>query len=215
VKRFIVLLLLVSCVGVACRQSNAPVPTPAPPTDPPFRFFEGTLEGAALTVADVGQDKWEADAHPTPSTVLMGGEIGPANIDIAEAEATTAFNLKDGDAYLSNTLLLLEDEDTARAVMAKHDEVDDDRRWKQERNDGGKATYKRTGRVEDLPSLGDEAYSATLDANIEDAQGSSVDRKLEYVVFRVRNLVAFVVTQDASAEAYVQKLDAKVTKLTT
>lgn len=206
------LIVLVPIFSGACTKKTETLPT-ASPQDPPFQFFEEALRGAALTTADVGA-KWEADKNPTPSTVLIGGVVGPANIDIAKAEATTAFLETNGSGYLSNTLMLMQDETTARALMAKHDEGDAKKRWTQERNDGGKAVYTRTGRLTDLPVFGDETYTAVLDVKLPDPNGSTVTRKVQYVAYRIRNLVVFVVTQDANASVYARREEAKVARLT-
>lgn len=197
----------------ACSRNADPVAT-ATPQEQPFQFFEEALEGAVLSLEDAG-GKWEPDEDdPTASTVLIGGKIGPANIEVATEDATSAFLEKDGTAYLSSSLLLMEDETLARAVMAKHDEGDAKRRWTQERNDGGKAVFKHSGRVTDLPELGDENYTATLDVKITNAEAVSASSKIEYVVFRVRNLLAFVVTQDARASVYARRLESNVVRLT-
>ena len=203
------LALLVLAAG--CSRSDEPTTTPAP-SDPPLELTSGDLEAALLTGSDVG-DKWQSDKDAAPSTVLIGGQVGPANIDIATADATSAFTEKDGTAYLSNTLVLLADEATARAIMAKHDDADARTRWTQERNDGGRSVFKRTGRVANLPSLGDESYSAAIAATVTDADGNDTTRKVEYVAYRIRNLIAFVVTQDARAAVYALRQEAEVTRL--
>lgn len=185
----------------------------ATPDAPPLELTEGDLEQALLTSADAG-DKWKGEKDPSPSTVLIGGEVGPANLLArADAEATSAFEEKEGTAYLSNTLLLVESEALARAMMAKHEEADSKRRFNQERNDGGRASFRRTGRVADLPSLGDESYSATMSVKNTDAEGEETSRKVEYVAYRINNLLAFVVTQDARAAVYALRQEAKVTRL--
>ena len=97
--------------------------------------------------------------------------------------------------------------------MAKHDDADATMRWVQERNDGGGSVFKRTGRVADLPSLGDESYAAALTVKVTDAKGAETTRKVEYVAYRIRNLLAFVVTQDARAAVYALRQEGKVTRL--
>jgi hypothetical protein len=203
--------LAVLVVLGGCSRSNEPSAT-ATPDAPPLELTAGDLETALLTQSAAG-DKWEAAKEAAPSTVLIGGQVGPANIDIATADATSAFSEKDGTGYLSNTVLTVVDEATARAIMGKHDDADARTTWAQERNDGGRSTFKRTGRVASLPSLGDESYSATITAKVTNADGEETTRKVEYVAYRIRNLVAFVVTQDARAAVYALRQEANVTRL--
>lgn len=195
-----------------CTDGGEPSPI-ATPSAQPLELTEGDLEQAVLTSKDVG-GKWDAEDDPAPSTVLIGGSVGPANVLArAEAESTSAFVEKEGAAYLSNTLLLVENEAVARAIMAKHEEADSRTRFAQERNDGGRAVFKRTGRVAQLPSLGDESYSAKLSVKATDAEGTETSRKVEYVAYRINNLLAFVVTQDAKAAVYALRQEGKVTRL--
>jgi hypothetical protein len=209
-RRVVAAALFVLALASACNRSpDAPNAT----DDPPLEFTTGDLETALLTADDAG-DKWEPSEEDAPSTVLIGGEVGPANIDErATADATSAFDQKDGTGYLSNSLLVVADEETARAIMAKHDDAEARDRWTQERNDGGRSVFRRTGRVANLPSLGDESYSATLTAKLTDAEGEESTQKVEYVAYRIRNLLAFVVTQDARAAVYALRQEANVTRL--
>ena len=195
-----------------CTNGDGTTASPTPGV-PPLELTEGDLDRALLTKSDVG-DKWKSEDDPSPSTVLIGGQVGPANLVArADAEGTSAFEEKEGTAYLSNTLLLVENEALARAVMAKHEEADTETRFVQERNDGGRAVFRRTGRVAKLPSLGDESYSATLSVKNTDAEGVETSRKVEYVAYRINNLLAFVVTQDARAAVYALRQEAKVTSV--
>ncbi len=204
-------VLVALALASGCNRSTEPTAT-ATPGEPPLELTTGDLETTLLTSSDVGE-KWEPAKDAAPSTVLIGGQVGPANIDIATADSTSAFSEKEGTGYLSNTLLTVVDEATARAIMAKHDDADGRTRWTQERNDGGRSVFKRTGRVANLPSLGDESYSAVLSAKVSDAEGEETTRKVEYAAYRIRNLIAFVVTQDARAAVYALRLEAKVTRL--
>lgn len=207
----VLVVLVVLSLGAACNRSDDPATTPAP-SDPPLELTTGELETALLSLSDAGEEKWEAEDDAAPSTVLIGGEVGPANIDTT-ADATSAFTSKEGTGYLSNTVLTVADEATARAIMGAHDDGDARKRWTQERNDGGRSVFKRTGRVADLPSLGDESYSAKISATVTDAEGEETTRKIEYVAYRIRNVIAFVVTQDARAAVYALRQEAKVTRL--
>jgi hypothetical protein len=204
-------LALLVVAGACNRAPDEPSATPSPET-PPLELTTGDLETALLTASDVG-DKWEPSEEAAPSTVLIGGQVGPANIDIATADSTSAFEQQEGTGYLTNTLVTVADEQTARAIMAKHDDAEARDRWVQERNDGGRSTFRRTGRVANLPALGDESYSATLTAKVTDADGEETTRRVEYVAYRIRNLLAFVVTQDARAAVYALRQEAKVTRL--
>lgn len=211
--RKVVGVVAAALLGLVGCTSGGETTATSTPVASPLELTDGDLDRALLTTSDAG-DKWEAEEDPSPSTVLIGGEVGPANLLArADAEATSAFEADEGTGYLSNTLLLVENEALARAVMAKHDEADADTRFAQERNDGGRAVFRRTGRVADLPSLGDESYSATLSVKNTDAKGEETSRKVEYVAYRINNLLAFVVTQDARAAVYALRQEAKVTRL--
>jgi hypothetical protein len=208
---------LLTCVAaallltVACSNTpDGPVATSTPEA-PPLELTSGELDDSVLSLDDVGE-KWK-DEEGVPSTVLIGGDVGPANIDEADVDATSSFVEKDGTGYLSNTLLVLDSEALARAVMAAHEEADATERWVQERTDGGGGVYRRTGRVANIPNLGDETYTAALTAKITDADGNQTTRRLEYVAYRIRNLVAFVVTQDARAAVYARRQEANVSML--
>ncbi len=206
--------LAVLLLAGACNRSPDDAAATASPDTPPLELTTGDLETALLSSSDAGE-KWEPTEDAAPSTVLIGGQVGPANIDIATADSTSAFTAKEGTGYLTNTLATVADEQTARTIMAKHDDAEERDRWTQERNDGGRSVFRRTGRVANLPTLGDESYSATLTAKVTEAEGEETTRKVEYVAYRIRNLVAFVVTQDARAAVYALRQEAKVARLAT
>lgn len=210
-RRLIVFVLL--CAFAAGCDQGSQQATPAPAT-PRLEVTTAQLRDAALSLADVAS-KWEADENAAPSTVQVGGRVGPANIEDAEAQATTAFKEKEGTAYLSNSLFLVSSEEIAHAVMVAHQDADSPTRWVQDREDGGRATFRHTGTVSNLPTLGDESYSAVLSVKIIEADGKETKRSVEYVAYRVNRVLAFVVAQNARASVYARRQERNVSSLVT
>lgn len=208
-KRPLVLIAALAIVTVACARNGDPTPTATPGP----QITAEDVESAVLTIDDLGEG-WESDEDATPSTVQIGGRVGPANIRDAEVSATNGFVQEAGTGYVSNSIFLLESVEIAQAVMLAHEEADGIESWTQERRDGGGAQYERTGRIDDLPSLGDERYSATLDATVRDAEGEETERAIEYIVFRVDRVLAFVVAQDEPAGGYAGRQERKLARLT-
>lgn len=183
-------------------------------TDQPTPRLEvsvDALEEAALELPDLGEG-WRPAEDDAPVTLQIGGRVGPSNIRDAENEITTAFEQTAGTGYVSNSIFLVESGDIASAWLDQHAQATRER-WTQERQDGGGARYERTGDVSGLPSLGDETFSAAIDAVVEDGEGNETSRKIEYVVYRVDRIVAFVVAQDVGVATYARRQEAKVSEL--
>ena len=193
----------------ACQRTEDPPPaTPAP-----VEITADAVRSAVLSAGDVG-DGWTAEEGATPSTVQIGGKVGPANVKESEVSATTAFAQDEGTGYVTNSIFLLSTEEVARAYLAEHREADDKTSWVQERKDGGGARYERTGQIGNLPSLGDEMYSAKIDAFVTEGDAEEVERDIEYVAYRIDRVLAFVVAQDVGVGAHVRKQERKLTNLT-
>ncbi len=184
----------------------------AAPTEPPLNLSSSDIRGAVLTEEEAGAE-WDTETGARPSTVQIGGMVGPANIEPVRASATIAFVQEEGSGFVSNTLYLMQSEAAARAVMDAHIEHDDTRTWKQERDDGGEANYERQGRVPGVSNLGDELYTARIKATISVPSADNVERTIDYIAFRIRSLIAFVVTQDADGGTFARRMESKVARL--
>lgn len=201
------LLATAACSKASPQASSAPTATPI--------LLSGTqLEKSLLGISDVGAEKWEADPSAGPSTVLIGGKVGPGNVVNLDGttDATSAFKVKDGTGYVSDTLVALPDEAEAQQVMAKHaDSIENT--WTQEFKSGGGARFTHKGGVPGLADLGDERFGVTLQVKIVDSKNVTTNRRVEYVAFRIKNLIGFVVTQDAGASLFASRFESKVVKL--
>ena len=49
------------------------------------------------------------------------------------------------------------------------------------------------------PPLGEQMFATRLHATITDAKGAKTERNVDYIVYRVGRVVAFVIAQDATA----------------
>lgn len=201
------LLLLLFVVFAAC---NGGEDAPSPPPD----LDRQDLLQAVLDSEQLG-DGWEQKENAGPNTVQIGGTVGAANVRPVRAEATSAFDQTEGTGFLSNTLLLVRSEPVARAVIATHQEAAKKTTWKQDRDDGGEASFSFSGAVSDLAALGDEMFAARLKAVITNAGGQSSEHLVEYVVYSVGPLLAFVVAQDVGAGEFARRLESRVARLVT
>lgn len=205
-KRLVVfVVLLVS--AAACNQTEEPPPT----TASPLSVGAGELETAALGKADAGKG-WTEEKDAAPSTIQIGGEVGAANVKGAEQEATSAFKQEAGAGYVTNSLFLVESASLAEAVIAAHRQATEEK-WTQERKDGGGTQFRRTGEVSGLPGLGDEMFTAKVNATVRTAGGVEAKRKIEYVVYRIDRLLAFVIAQDVGVSKYARAQEQNVAKL--
>jgi hypothetical protein len=202
-------LAICALVVLATACSSTPE---AVPTEAPLNLSNDDLAGAVLETREVG-DEWTKEKGPRPSTVQIGGRVGPANIEPTNAAATSAFVKKDASGYISNTVYLLQSETAARAVMDAHIEFDATNTWKQDRDDGGEASYERLGRVPGVTNLGDELYTARLKATIRTPSDESVERTIDYIAYRFGPLLAFVVTQDVEAGTFARRQESNVARL--
>ncbi|MEX2394752.1 MAG: hypothetical protein WD826_09775 [Actinomycetota bacterium] len=214
-KRLAILLLAFAFAVVACGGGDDPTLTLEPPTDAPSTRLEidpAELDDGLLTTAEVGEG-WQRDDDAVPSTVQIGGQVGPANLDSAEADETSAFEQTDGSGYITNNLFLLQNGDTAHEWIELHRRADGTKTWEQDREDGGTASNKNNGPITDLPALGDEMYTAKIAVTITDGDGVTTERRVHYVVYRIDRLLAFVIAQDADAAEYARKQEARVARL--
>jgi hypothetical protein len=198
-------LLFVLLAATACRGAKqAPAPTPD--------IDREDLLGAVLDQDAVGED-WDEKDNPGPNTVQIGGRVGAANIHPLLAEATSAFQRKEESGFVSNSVLLLRSEDAARSVITAHEEAAGTSSWTQDRDDGGRTQFSFSGAVQQLPSLGDSMFAARLKAVITTAADDTTEHSVEYVVFTVGPIVAFVVTQDSAASPPARRLESRVARL--
>jgi hypothetical protein len=200
----LLLALAASCGGGGGEQTR---PTATPPD-----LDRGDLARAVLNAQDAG-DAWEPKLNPGPNTVQIGGSVGAASVRPSLAEATSAFDEKEGSGFVSDTILLLRSEQVARAVIAAHDDAARTRTWSQDREDGGVADFSLDGAVQNLPALGDDMYATRLKAVLTAADNSTSENSIEYVAFSVGPMVAFVVAQDTTAGVLARRLESRVARL--
>jgi hypothetical protein len=181
--------------------------TPTPRLEIPA----GALDDAVLSLTDIGPN-WKEEKNAVPSTIQVGGRVGAANVKGGEQEATSAFKQTNDSGYVTNSIFLLDSGDVAQAVIDEHREATKER-WTQERVDGGGARYHRKGDVGSLPELGDDMYTAAIDAVVTDAEGDETKRAIEYVVYRFDRILSFVIAQDAGVSTYVRRQEKEVARL--
>ena len=206
-RKLVLAVATVLLASIACSNAQETAPT-----QPPLNLSSSDVREAVIGDGDLG-DEWNEEDDARPSTVQVGGKVGPANIEPVRASATSAFVQKEGSGYLSSTLYLLQTEAAARAVMDAHITYDDTKTWKQERDDGGEANYERLGRVPNVSNLGDELYTSRIKATISTPEQEPVERKIDYIAFRIRSLVAFVVVQDIDGGTFARRMEPKVARL--
>ncbi len=204
--------LVIVLAAVACNGGDDGANQTIVSPTPSVQITADDVRSSVLGATDMGE-AWQKEANASPSTVQIGGKVGPANVKDAEAEATSAFKAMEGSGYISDSIFLLASTQLAEAVMDAHEDAQDTDRWTQERMDGGGSRFTNKGPVNNLPSLGDEMYSATLDVKVTKPGTPEVTRKIEYVAYRIDRVVAFVIAQDAGASTYVSKQEKKLTRL--
>jgi hypothetical protein len=214
VRRLITVTVLALTLGAGCGRGDEPA-TPAADSTPALDVTADQIEAALISGTDLGAGKWSKENDPVPSTVQVGGKVGPANVKGAEEEAIAAFRKEGGSAYVTTSIYLVDSPEVAQAVMVAHHQAESEQTWTQERKDGGGAGFKRAGPVKGLPALGDETYSARLGVTVRDADGSETERKIHYIVFRTNRLLTFVITQDTDSVPIARRQEAKVARLTT
>jgi len=155
---------------------------------------------------------WAPKSNATLNTVQIGGRIGAANISNPPAQATTAYTQKVGSGFVTDSVFLMGTPTLARNVIDFHSQAASTSSWTQTRTEGGKTDWAVSGALTGLPSLGDQMFATRLHASITDSAGAKTARDVQYVVFRVGRIVAFVVAQDVGAAPFAQKLATKVTQ---
>ena len=205
--RKLLALVLALAFATSCGGGEQAAPSPTLPD-----LDRQDLARALLNSRDAG-DAWEQKSNPAPNTVQIGGRVGAASVRPSLAEATSAFDQKEGSGFVSDTVLLLRSTDIARAVIVAHEDAAKSRTWTQEREDGGSAKFGIEGAVQNLPSLGDDMYAARLKVIITGANESTSENVVEYVAFSVGPLVAFVVGQDTPVGVLARRLESRVARL--
>jgi hypothetical protein len=209
VRKRISVFLLLLIVATACSRSKPPpVATQAP-------ISAAAINAAALAAADMGNG-WTAQADATVNTVQIGGRIGATNIAGPPAQATTAFTQKVGSGFVSDSVFLMGTAALARSVIDAHEQAAATTTWTQTRTEGGQTAWKISGAIAGLdPPLGDQMFATRLHATITDAKGAKTARNVEYIVYRVGRVVAFLIAQDAGAASFARKQEAKVQRAAT
>jgi hypothetical protein len=154
---------------------------------------------------------WTEQKNALVNTVQVGGHIGATNISNSPAEASTAFTQKNGSATLSDSVFLIGTTALARSVITAHIQAAQTTSWSQTRTEGGQIVWKISGALTGLdPPLGDQMFATKLHASITDEKGKKAERNVEYVVYRIGRIVAFVTTQDTKVATFARKQAAKV-----
>jgi len=205
VPKAILSLLLTALLGVtACGRSKTQTVATPPPISP------AAIKAAALSPADMGSG-WTPKADASLNTVQIGGRIGATNVSSPPAQATTAFTQKNGSGFVSDTVFLMGTPVLARAVIDAHAQAATTTSWAQTRSEGGLTAWQISGPLGGLdPPLGDQMFATRLHARITDEKGAKTERNVEYVVYRVGRVVAFIITQDVGAASFARKQEAKV-----
>jgi hypothetical protein len=98
-RRLAILLLVL--VAACSRGDDDPQATATPLST--IAFESDAAEQSVLRIADLGDD-WEREAEAAPSTIQIGGKVGPANVKGADDELTVAFKQKDDSGYVTNSV---------------------------------------------------------------------------------------------------------------
>jgi len=204
VRTLIATLIATIVCATACGSGRSQaVATPAP-------ISADAIRGAALTPSDMGTD-WTQKSDAAINTVQIGGRIGATNISNPGVVTTTAFEQKSGSGFVSDSVFLMATPGLARSVIAAHEQAAATTTWTQTRTEGGHTDWKISGLIAGLnPPIGDQMFATRMHADISDAKGAKTARSVEYVVFRVGRVVAFVVAQDTGAAVFARKLETKV-----
>src|SRR5688572_7353768 len=119
-KRSALLLVLFAFFVGAC-SSEEPTPSveATPDPEPQLEIDPEQLPNGLLELKDIG-DGWTTDDDPEPSTVQIGGKVGPANLKKSEREAISAFEETDGSGYITNNLFLLVNTEFAHEWLELH-----------------------------------------------------------------------------------------------
>jgi hypothetical protein len=206
-----VLLIAATVLAASCSSSKTPTPTPSPTVS----ITAADLENGVLTSEDMGKG-WTAVKDPQPDTFQIGGRVGTETyLANATASKTVSFSQDNGSGFVTNTVMILPSTAGAEAVMAAHQNQPST--WRQQRTaavGGGYLDAKLTGPVSNLDQLGDDSFSAHVDATIKPANGTpSTTRIVEYVAYRIGNVVSFVVAQDVGVKTYASKQEARLQRV--
>lgn len=208
--RALALLFIALLSAPACSTSHR-----AQPTATPVPITATAIDDAALAAGDMGSG-WTEKPNASINTVQIGGRIGATNISNPPASRTTAFTQKTGSGFVSNTVFLMGTPALGRSVIDAHDDAASTTNWTQTRTEGGHTDWKISGAITGLdPPLGDQMFATRLHATIVDAKGAKTERNVEYVVYRVGRIVAFVITQDVGAASFARKQEKNVERAAT
>ena len=199
------LLPFIACLALASCSSKAPAPTPAPTV----AVTAGDIGNGVLMAADMGAG-WAAVKNPQPDTFQIGGKIGAATyLKDARHAQTVSFTQTNGSGYVTNTVYVLPNVADAQAVMSAH--TGQPTTWRQQRTDGGYLDATNTGPVSGLEQLGDDSYSAHVDATVKPGTSTQTTKRIvEYVAYRIGNVMSFVVAQDVGVSAFARRQEARL-----
>ncbi len=200
------LLLLLPLVAVSCSSKTPPAPTPSPTvaiTD---------LSGGVLTADDMGKG-WTPVKDPQPDTFQIGGKIGTSTyIKDAAVTKTVSFTQDNASGFVTNTVFVLPSVAAAETVMSAH--ADQPTTWRQNRTDGGYLDATYVSAVPNLDQLGDDSYSAKITTVIKPGNSTqTTKRTVEYVAYRIGNVMSFVVSQDVDVAPFAKKQEARLQRI--
>lgn len=187
----------------------------------------GPLFRAALSIEDLEQTSptEETDADwsefdlsevPPDDFVRIGGEVGVGNVPgTVRRKVEIAYEQESSDGepsgYVSNSILLMGDEDEARNVMSALRASAQTTSWTQSFSDGDDSYQLAPLPFEDV---GDETFAVRLSITTKDRRsGIETTDQVDYVVFRIDPAVSFVFVSRAEAGALVRKSAEKVGEL--
>ncbi len=207
-RRALFLSVVASFVLSSCGKAAPPAPTPSPTV----ALTAQDLTNGVLTAADMGAG-WTAVKDPQPDTFQIGGKVGTSTyIHDAGATKTVSFTQDGASGFVTNTVFVLPSVENAQAVMSAHS--GQPTTWRQARTDGGYLDAKNAGPVTGLEQLGDDSYSAHVTVTIKPGNSTqTTKRTVEYVAYRIGNVMSFVVAQDVGVAAFARRQEARLARV--
>jgi hypothetical protein len=201
-------LVAFSVITASCASKAPPTPTPSPTV----AITADQLNDGVLTADDMGKG-WTAVKDPQPDTFQIGGKIGTSTyIKDATATKTVSFTQDNASGFVTNTVFVLPSVNAAEAVMSAH--ANQPTTWRQSRTDGGYLDATYVSAVPNLEQLGDDSYSAKVSTTIKPGNTTqTTKRTVEYVAYRIGNVMSFVVAQDVDVAPYAKKQEARLQRI--
>lgn len=202
--------LLVVALAVICVSCSPKSASPTPSAT--VTLGEADLAGGVLTVGDMGKG-WTPVKNPQPDTFVIGGKVGTSTyIHDASATKTVSFTQDNASGFVTNTVFVLPTVEAAKAVIDAHSNQPST--WRQSRTDGGFLDAKLLSTVQSLSQLGDDTYSARVEVTIKPGNATqTTKRTVEYVAYRIGNVLSFVVAQDVAVAPFAKKQESRLQRI--